>query len=360
MVYRGTETARRPSPSGERLETILQEAKSHLEQTAARISHEKNVNLDEATTLAIEDFGSPEKVAQTFLRESHPKVFGLKPIYWVIASAALATFCFNFFFVSLHGYFDNFGDFWQYPVAGALGLVSLAMFCKACRAGYRSYWAPLLATSAVMVVGSIVLLSLWIVGSNGYQGFNRFQLSRDVRVAHSTLERLSKLNAYVQKGKEVFARARSPLDIPSEYTSALLADEKIGLADQWLEMRIRYADPHHPKESYVTPSDFVSAMVDGRVWGINAAYMSFKGAKDTWLKNSDRALQSVPQAESNLRLLLDAAAEARSGRLFFFNRDVYSETVTNILVFTPALLFIDGILFITGRRRWGRLSQIAK
>ena len=342
----------------DRLETILKESRSHLVQSSERIALEKGIDTRHAALLAIEDFGSPEKVAQTYLRESHPRLFGTKPIVTVIISAVIATFCFCYPFVTLHGYFDVFGESWQYLFVGVLGIFSLVLFALGCRAGYRSNTFTLLATSGTMVLGSILLLSFWIVGSNGYQGFNRFHLGRDVSTAHSTLNKLENLARYYQAGKTAFANAKTASDIPSEFTSPTLADKVIGLSDAWLEERSHGNSPSPEKLSYIIPGSSVSGYVDGRVWGPEVEVLTLKEAQNSWKENADRALQSIPRAENDLNVLLASAQEARSGRLFFLNRDVYSETDASIITFTPALLIFDWVLYVTGRRRKARLNQI--
>src|SRR5205823_7775420 len=147
-----------PHLSMERVETLTREVESHLRELSRKNIASLGMSEQHAQAAAVEVFGRPDKVALDYLRESNPRLFGIKPICFVILGGLGAIGCWDFHWLSLRGHFDIFGDTWQNGLAGFVGTLALAMFVAGCKAGLRSFRLPILATGAVTLAALPFLL----------------------------------------------------------------------------------------------------------------------------------------------------------------------------------------------------------
>jgi hypothetical protein len=94
-------------------------------------------------------------------------------------------------------------------------------------------------------------------------------------------------------------------------------------------------------------------MPDGRFWGIDSI-SSLAEAKKTWSAVDDTTLPSIAYERLELTSLLVRVHEAQSGRLFFPNARLVSETTSWTIVFLPGLFIIDWLTFalIRKKRAW--------
>ena len=340
----------------QRLDEIVKEVESHLRQSVKEIMVLLDCDEEKAVLSAIEAFGKPEKVARTYLAEADPRCFGFKPIWVVLVSALVATLCWDFHWMTLDRYFDNFGATWQNGLAGVIGFIALGVLVKACRSGYRSYAVPLLGLSAATAFCLVFVLSFWMVGSTTYsQGISRFHMGRDVQKIRGTLVKLDQLDRYLADGVKIFADAKSPKDIPREYRSLDIAERHLGLQDHAL---YSFTSSGDARSAYTAPKEGIFAMVDGRMWPLDGESDFFKACKQ-WHDKSAAAAKSIQFQRQEFQKLLASADEAYAGRIFFFNSDVYKEPVLETLLFLVALLLADGLAFLLRIRRSWPGSKIA-
>jgi hypothetical protein len=90
-------------------------------------------------------------------------------------------------------------------------------------------------------------------------------------------------------------------------------------------------------------------MVDGRTYGLSAE-ADFSHAVLDWRKSA-KALGAIAKQKQQMNILLESAAQARSGRLFFFNRRVYSGAILMVPLFLPVLVIAEAIASALFRRR---------
>jgi hypothetical protein len=341
-----------------KVETIVKEAESHLQEAVRRLTADLQITEDQAAAAAIDAFGRPEKVAMTHLRENHWRPMGISPIWLVLGGGSLATLCWVMHWQWLRGFFDNMGATWQNGLAGFVGTLALLIFGVGCYAGRRRYRLEVLGIWAAMSVGIVLAFSFWIVGAteNG-QGLSHVHLSRDVANIHQDLAKLDRLETYVHEGSIAFASAKTENDVPAVFTNPQLAEQRLGLYDLTEQMDGRRLvngndDPNFGPVSsrFIIPSDFIYAMVDGRVYGLREE-TDFSHAVLWWRRHTGDALKSISREKGKLNSLLASAAEARNGRLFFFNPTVYSEAVISVPFFLPALFLVEALAYALVRRK---------
>jgi len=334
-----------------KVEAIVSEVESHLCETSLELRKTPGMTQVQADLEAVRAFGEPQRVATSYLQESNPKFWGLKPLWVVLSSGLIALACWVFHWISLGGYFDNFGATWQNGLALVVGLSALSIFTAACRAGHRSYFKPLLGLGFGTPIGLVLLLSFWVVGSkDNQQGFSRFHLNRDIQVAHLSLKRLDRLEMYLQEGISAFSKSQAAKDLPLQFRDLSAASARLDLSSL-MEYSHLYDGLQGPKPGFfIVPSNYVSAYVDGRIWGVYTEDQ-FSGAKRAWSERAIEALAQIGPQREGLKGLLASAKEAQSGRLFFFNSRVYSEAVVWAILFMPILLFLNSMAFRWGQRR---------
>lgn len=328
------------------VETIVKEAESHLKESAATFVADMQLGEEQAAAAAIEAFGKPGSVAEKHLQQFGWRPFGIKPGWLVWGSGVISLLTWVMEFQWNRGYFDNFGETWQNGVAGFIALIALAIFGIGCYAGRMRYRWTILAIGLAVEFAVFFGFSFLIVGSTkGHQGLSRLHLGRDVSNVNRNLIRLNRLEVYVRDGARVFAAAKSASDIPQRFRDPSFANKELDLYDLPEQLMGRLTasslsnlDPNG--KLYLTPNKFVFAMVDGRVYGLSAVD-EFSHAVLAWRRGEAKALTSIAQEEVNMNRLLASATEARSGRLFFFNRDVYLNAMLIMPLFLPVLLFIE-------------------
>jgi hypothetical protein len=340
-----------PHLSQNAVEGIVSEVESHLCETSLKLRETPGMTQLQADLEAVRAFGQPQLVATTYLQESNPKFLGLKPLWVVLVSGLAAIGCWVSHWISLQGYFDNFGATWQNGIALMIGLAALTIFVAACRAGHRSYFRPLLALGGGTAIGLVFLLSFWIVGSkDDHQGFSRIHLGRDEKVARISLKNLDRLESYLRGGVTAYSKAKSASDLPLEYRDLNRAATRVNQPGLLNYGRLYSSDGSLTPDVFTVPSDYVSAYVDGRIWGIYTAE-TFAEAKKAWIEKAGKALGRIDPQREGLNGLLASAEEARSGRLFFFNPRVYADAVIWAILFMPVLLTLNSVAFAWRRRR---------
>lgn len=329
----------------DRLDTILREVESHLKESTQRLMEAANLSELQAAKAAIDSFGKPEHVAAGYLSQQPGTVLRMPALWAVLAGATISTWAWVYNWVSLGGFFDNFGETWLNGLATVIGVFGLGLFVMGCRRGHRSFRAPILKLGVGAAVGLFFLLSFWIVGTTQYgqQGFSRFHLGRDVQTAERTIAKLDTLRQDILEGRVEFAKAKSLADLPPKFQSGAYAIPFTGFP-----LNEPYRSPYDRAGRVFAPSTCF-AMVDGRIWGMSEL-ATFAEAKSQWA-HSEEYLKSIDRAQNELRGLLASAEEARSGRLLFVNSAVYGEPVGWMLVFLPVLLLIDAAVGALSRRR---------
>ena len=328
--------------TSDQVETILTEARSHLTESMNELQTSKGLSSHESAVRAIEMFGSPTKVADSYVAEMPHQLFVLNQKLVIVGACLIAAFCWVHIFTSFRGYFDTFGDSASYLVAGPVGFFAIGVIVIAVIRARHAHIQTILISGLVAAALAIPLTSFWIVGSNGSQGFNRFHLSRDIDNAKLNLDRFTKIQAFYKEGIQVFASAKTVKDIPPKFQGGWI--QEVTQLDKDTFYRFDYG---HSKSVpiqiglLVVPST-VMTLVDGRFCPY-AEPIRFDVAKAQWQSDGPTGLASITQARQSNLVLLNAAKEAQSGRLFFFNPDVYQLPVSLILVLTAILLGIANL-----------------
>ena len=346
----------------ERVEAIVKEAETHLRESVQR---KVSADVDEAAAseVAVAAYGAPEKVALAFLRGARTKVLGLRPAWWACMGAILTICGWNVHWQTLQGYFDNFGNVSQNIMAGCIGLFGTIILALAARVGLRSNWVQLTGVTIAATVLSIPLLSFWMVPSTSsqqwtfQQGISRFHLGRDLPKVKRTITYLEKFEAIYTEGLHAYASAKSAKDLPQEManTTALAAQLGMSGREQW---------PHGlailANGKFVVPREYgVFAEVDGRLWTLETVG-TFEEAKKRWTDLGSKGLAEVKFHLAGFRSIEQNASQAMAGRLFFFDPDMYLETVFLTLILLPLFLLIDGIVTWMARpRRRPRARAVA-
>ncbi len=345
------------------VEEISSEAESHLRESAADLQARLGLGEAEAAKSAISAFGSVGQVADTYLLGSDSRLLGLRPIWFVLTGAVVAIACWDFHWLSLGGYWDNFGETWENGLAGFIGCMALVAFLAGCRAGLRSFRWPILGIGAAVVAVLPFLLCFWMIGSTGPygQGISRFHLSRDTANIESTLTRLDGVRSYFRTGIALFSGDRPPNQIPAIFTDYAAVKSRWGELDynqaQYPpEMEGSPGQRHSPR-IIVPYSNGIFAMVDGRLYTLGADD-NVRNAMTDWRRKGPEALRSVELQRIKLAGLLASANEARHGRLLFWNPPVFIDAVAWTIVFLPLLLIADTAMWSFSRRRRGLPRRI--
>jgi hypothetical protein len=341
------------------VETIVTEARSHLNESTANLASSLQISQDEAAAAAIDAFGQPEAVAMTHLRQHAWRPLGIKPLWLVWGGASLSILLWVMEFEWMRGYFDNFGESWQNVFGGFCALAAVIAFGVGCYAGRQRHRMTILAVGAAVEVAIFFGFSFIIVGStdNG-QGLSRIHLSRDVENVRKDVSTLDRLDAYVREGAAAFAGAKSVGDIPFKFRDPSIAQREVGLYNLPLQLAGRLTVKGNysfggfgrpPLPYFIIPSESVIVMVDGRTYGLSAE-ADFSHAVLDWRKSA-KALGAIAKQKQQMNILLESAAQARSGRLFFFNRRVYSGAILMVPLFLPVLVIAEAIASALFRRR---------
>lgn len=352
-----------PHLTAARVVEICKETRVHLELEAERLGAKLALENEEAAWLAIEAFGEPGRVAQTYVRESGRTVFGLKPLWAIVIGALVAMLCWDFHWLTLQGPFDNYGDTWQNGLVGVLGGLALVLFVMGCRASFRWNGLRLLGLSVATALVLVPVMSVWLVSdSRGayYRGVSRLHLSRDAQKLKVTLGRLDALETYVREGERAFAQAGSLAELPAQYKELDAATKILGTDAEW-SGSVMGAYRHGPsfipeggmteEVQVLAPNRSVFAMVDGRIHALDTT--GYSSAKSAWA-DADFTLQSIEGQRDSLRALLRAVNEASNGRLFFLNPWVTVQTSFWTLSLGALLLLLDLAVWLLVRRRKAR------
>jgi len=337
--------------------TIVLEAESHLKESVAVLVTEQQLTEELAASTAINSFGRPERVAMTHLGQNVLHPFGINPGWLIYGGAAVAILTWVIHWEWLRGFFDNFGETWQNGFAGVVGTLAVIAFGIGCYSDRKKHGFRILAAGAALSIGIIFTFSFLIVGANtNQQGLSRLRLSRDVSNVKANVVILDRLDAYIRQGAVAFARAKTTEDIPLRFRDPKVAQNELVLYDLPDQAAARHDIDSEPgfqtgsiRKMFLTPSDFVYAMVDGRVYGLQSE-IEFSHAVLWWRRHESDALAAIAKERANMTLLLGAANQARSGRLFFFNPAVFGEALCWLIVFMPILFIIDAGVFILIKR----------
>jgi hypothetical protein len=325
-----------------KVDQIIAEAGTHLQDSAARFQQEEKQDSDQATTSALEAYGDPKKVAGTYLKQSESLILGIRPTWFVFMGTLLALVCWDLHWMWLWGYFDNDGEVLENYLAGFCSFVGFCVMVWGVRAGKRSFWRSILGAGLAIVGFFVFALSYTIIGSDGHhQGISRFHFDRDVATIQQALPRINRISNYLERGKAVFAKASLPKDVPTDLKNIQLTESELGLKEHEIF-------PSHNSlwrdSNYVIPYQFGAFVeVSGPVTGLDWA-SSFKAAKQAWLDDEPQDQEKLQSAKKGFQSLLASAQQAKEGRVFFFNPDVYGDTMFWTAALLIFLLFTDGLM----------------
>ena len=354
-----------PHLQAKRLLQVCMETESHLEQDAERHSDELGVGAEEAAWLAIEAFGKPQTVAQTYVRESGRTVFGMKPHWAIFGGSVAAIASWDFHWLSLWGPFDNFGETWQNGIAGGIGVVALVLFALGCRASFRWNGPRIGALSVATALVLVPALSMWIVTGPSYSvgqqgGVSRWHLARDKPILMATLSRLDALENYLIEGKKAFAQAKSLSEIPEPYRNLDAAAKILG-TDPGIDGTVMGAYRSEPRfipegglaeeVPVIAPRGYNLAMYDGRIYALETR--GYSDAKARWA-NTRVHLQFIKDQRSAIQGTLQAVDEAAHGRLFFPNPWLTVQGTFWTISMGVLLILLDTGIWLIVRRRKAR------
>lgn len=348
--------------TADRIDEIAKEAELHLRES---VNHRTGpgVSVESATEAAIAAYGSPDKVARGFLRGQRLKLFSLNPTLWTLLGVFIAIYCWCFHWLTLGGIFDNFGATWQNGLAGIFGFGALALIALSARARLKSNWVAVVAGTVVAAGASVPLVSAWVIPDAGqFQGISRLHLKRDAATVASTLEKLRVYDAFMERGVKAFAAAKSPDQLPDDMRDAKVAATEFGVAALDPSIELHPVNPLLAESdialnrggAYPVPRSYgIFAMVDGRIWAVDAT-ARFEDAKRIWSTTGSAACKSTRFQIQNFEVLLANAREAEAGRIFFPVPYLWQETVIGSIMLLPLLLLVDGVAAFTAkpRRRW--------
>ena len=335
------------------VETIIREAESHLGESVER-QVGLNVDQESAEKSAIQAYGGPEKVAIAHLRKTSQLLWGIKPRWVAIFGSLVAIACWNFHWLTLSMFFDNFGEAWQNELAGVIGVCGLALVFVSAQRAYRSNRWFLAASTVIAAAATIPIVSYWMIGELGapfYEGVSRFHLGRDVPNLEHTISKLDANNAFVERGIAVYQHATSEANLPEDLTFARVAARELE-EEEFTPAVVGRGMSRGG--NFVVPRRYgVFAMVDGSVWVLGTV-AHFEDARKEWLNQGPKDLAEIDVLRKGMASLLASTKEAQNGKLFFLNPALYSETFIGTLVLLPGLLLVDwlGVLIPRARRRW--------
>jgi len=339
-------------PSG-RVDEITMEAEAHLRESVHRRLN-SSVNESVAIAAAVDAYGRPDKVALGYLKGTRQKMWGLNPGWWAMAGALIAIICWNFHWLTLDAYFDNFGDTWQNCLAGLVGVVGLVLMSVAIRAGLRSYRSWLTALTLAAAALSVPLVSYWMIPEpNYYQGISRFHLDRDLPPVGKTLGSIKAYQSYLARGMRQFASAKSDADLASDLQNPTLAAT---------ELKLDRLGPAVLGATMDRGGRFVVPRKYGAFFEINGGSAvletmdRFEDAKKAWAESGPSIMSDLNKAYPRFVALFAKGQDAKAGKLFFFEPTLYMETVIGTIVLLPLFLILDWIAAFNARpkRRWPR------
>ena len=347
-----------PHLQAKRLLQVCMETESHLEQDAERLRGELGVGAEEAAWLAIEAFGKPQTVAQTYVRESGRTVFGMKPHWAIFGGSVAAIASWDFHWLSLWGPFDNFGETWQNGIAGGIGVVALVLFALGCRASFRWNGPRIGALMAATALLLVPIMSIWIItdataGNVGQRGVSRWHMARDAQKLRETVDRLDALEGYLIEGKKEFAQAKTIDDLAVQYRVPEAAAKILG-TDPEASGSVMGAPRGRSTQDgtcVFIPSWFVSAMVDGRIYALDMA--TFEHAKTVYA-NAQAYTERIRNERLHTSSLLTAVDQASHGRLFFPNPWLTVQGTFWTISMGVLLILLDTGIWLIVRRRKAR------
>ena len=369
-----------------KVDTVTLEAESHLRESTAK-QLEVGVTLDAAQTVAIKSFGSPQRVALTYLQRTRRKLWGLAPVWWAITSSLVAIFCWNFHWLTLSGYFDRFGEFDKNLEAGFVGIFAVYVMVLAARRGLRSnrLWITLSTLGAATL--SIPITAYWMIPAKQdirrpfEEGVSRFHIDRDLPKLERNLQNISAALGVINQGIHDYSTASqesavaSILKDPDEVVKRLrLGSDRFSILQSGIwpfyhqelvpdlsKVKLPPANvamTTDPGGKFVVPRESGSfVMVDGRCW-VFETVDSFTTAKMMWQKYGKTNQADLEELDRQFKVLRSHVSEAKQGRLFFFEPTLYMGTVFATLFLLPIFLIVDWIGSLSGRPR-GRRKVIA-
>ncbi len=339
-----------------RLEEIVMEAESHLRESAARRTAE-GADPEGAQATAIASYGSPQRVALGYLRRSKLKMWGLHPGYWAALGALITIVSWNFHWLTLGGYFDTFGNespTWQIRL---LGIAALILPILAARRRFRSNWAALTLATITAAALSVPLMAYWMIPPTDpqprmfEQGISRFHLSRDLPRVQATIMKIQVCRDLLREGIRAYANADSDTQVSSLFKDPSEIARRSGNPRlEPLILGTRTLDGGR----FVVPREYGAyAMVDGRTWAFETV-SSFSMAKAQWAEAGPKDLHDMDNLYVGFTSLERSAMQASKGRLFFFQPDLYAQTLFGTIILLPLFLLLDGIAAWASRPRGRR------
>ncbi|MBN9503678.1 MAG: hypothetical protein BGO01_04905 [Armatimonadetes bacterium 55-13] len=332
---------------------ILSETEDHLKESARELAEEFGWNENDSMLAAIQSYGDPEKVALSHLAASDPKFWGVPPIWVIFGSALVAIWCWNFEWLSLRGFFDHFGETWENGFVATLGVFALVTFFRACRAGYRSYRKEVMQLGFVTAFGLVFLMSTWMISvPDQWQGISRFHINREEKNLWSNLTALNRIEDLCELGRNKFGQAADPGQIPFQFE--ITADLR-GAYDHILSLNRGKSPTVSQMEqtvvnSYIVPGSVIFVTPSKPLWFFQQEDR-FDVARKRWAASGPSTQKAIQGARDEINLYLAAIAQARSGRIFFFDSRVYGKPVVLTLLFLPALLLLEAVAYNRSRRR---------
>ncbi len=334
-----------------RIEKIVMEAEAHLNESVSRKVAE-GLTESEAAASAIDAYGRPEKVAMGFLKGWPQKLWGLNPVWWAGAGAWVTIYAWNFHWLTLSAPFDNFGNLWQNYLAGVVGLIGMAIITASIRAGLRSYRLPLAGFTVLAALLSIPLISYWMISVPGmYEGISRFHLSRDLPRVEHNLKAMNMYDAYLTHGISEYASASKSSQLSEDLQNPAAAASKFGAEKLYPAVLGITLDPGG---KYVVPRRFGAFFLVNGSAIVLETMASFDDAKKEWSEFGPTDLKQVRDQRVGFIRLAAYGRDAKAGKLFFPNPDLWIGTVFWTLILMPAFLLVDWLAFRTTlpKRRW--------
>jgi hypothetical protein len=283
--------------------------------------------------------------------------------------------------LTLNSYFDNFGDVWQNELAGVIGVLGLVVIVAAGRVGFRSYRLAICLSTLAAACLSVPLVSYWMVGgTRDRQGISRFHLGRDSAVVKNLIGEIESNQAFLNRGMAAYKKATHTYEfktpsgdavffplaagfgpnelsslqaklLPQDLRDAKLAARELG-AERFQQAVL--GTTLDKGGDYVIPRKYGAfAMVHGSLT-VFETMASFEDAKKAWAENGPSIAADLTREHADMVGLLRGADQARAGRLFFYNPELYMEPVFGTLFLLPFLLLLDwvGVVIAKPRRSW--------
>src|SRR5579862_3183635 len=342
----------------DRIDEIVREAETHLlESTRARQG--AAVSEESAAEAAVEAYGDPGTVALGFLKNTRQTLWGLNPMWWALIGSLVAIWGWNFHWLTLWGYFDNFGEDWQNVLALTVMVLGMAVILKAAKAGLRSYRLPIALFTVAAAGLSVPLMSYWMIPEPGKyypglaldRGISRLHLNRDAPKVERSAKQLLAYQSFVERGIREYATSTSDASLSPDLRDASVAAREFG------EKRLNPAAVGVKLDhggAYVVPRAYgVMTEIDGRIYLLETMAF-YSDAKKAWAITGPVDLEQITRQQKSIQGLLDNVNAARAGRLFFFERSLYEQTVYGTIMLLPGLLIFDlvGALVARPRRQW--------